>query len=87
MKIIKKRKKENKWTLHLYYKNQEIKKIKVNEEFKPLEEYYILKIFFKKYLFGSNFVKIIFKFDKLKYTNEDKKEMYIELMVWEGVRK
>lgn len=84
MNIINKILKKDKWKIYLYYQNRQIKKMYVDDNFKPLEEYYILRIIGKKYLFGSNNVKMMFVFDKLKESKG--KDIHIELKIWEGVR-
>lgn len=84
--LINKILKKDKWKINLYYNNQRIKKIYVDDEFKPLEEFYIIKVIGKKHLFGTNKpIQLIFQFKALKFTNESKKEMHIEIKIWEGV--
>lgn len=76
---------KNKWKVYLYYKNRFIKKVKVGEEFKPLDEIYIIRVYFKKYLLGSWNTKIVCQSKALKYTNNEKKEIHIEVELFEGV--
>lgn len=76
---------KNKWKVYLYYKNRFIKKVKVGEEFKPLDEIYIIRVYFKKYLLGSWNTKIVCQSKALKYTDNEKKEIHIEVELFEGV--
>ena len=43
------------------------------------------RVLFKKYILGSNNALIIVKPVKLKYTNNDKKELHVETKLYEGV--
>ena len=84
--IINKLLRKDKWKINLYYNNQKIKKIYVDDECKPLEEFYIVRVIGKKHLIGTNMpTQMVFQFKALKYTNEETKTMHIELKVWEGV--
>ena len=93
IKDIKEKIKERKrWRVYLYYNNRFIKKVYIknddkNEDFKPLSELYIIRVFFRKYLFGAWNVKVICqaKNKGLKYINADKKEVHIEIQMFGGV--
>lgn len=93
IKNLKVKIKENrKWKVYLYYNNQFIKKVYIKnnsneEEFKPLCELYIIRVYFKKFLFKTWNTKIICQAkDKgLKYINADKKEVHIEVQMFGGV--
>lgn len=76
---------KNKWKIYLYYQNRFIKKIYVDDSYKPLEEIYIIRILFKKYLIGSWNVKAVFTPKALKYTDNKKKEVHIEVELFGGV--
>lgn len=83
--FIKKITKKDKWKLFLYYKGQCVKKMFVDEEFKPMEHFY--KVYFKKckHLIGTNKkTLIILQYYKYKMTDNDKKEVHIETLINEG---
>ncbi len=78
--------KKDKWTLCLYWNGVLIKKQKVEENFQPIENLYKISLRNKKYLIGTNKkVDMLFKFDKYKMTNNEKKEVHIEIVVDKGV--
>lgn len=77
--------KKDKWKLFIYYKGQCIKKIYVDEEFKPMEHFY--KVYFKKckHLIGTNKRTLtILQYYKYKMTDNNKKEVHIETLINEG---
>lgn len=77
--------KKDKWKLFIYYKGQCIKKIYVDDEFKPMEFFY--KVYFKKckHLIGTNKkTLILLQYYKYKMTDNDKKEVHIETLINEG---
>lgn len=83
----KKFKKENKWKVLLYFRCQYIGCQWINEEDKPMNLFYIVKVRGMKQLFGTNKkVQLIMKPILLKLTDEDKKEVHIEVETWEGVK-
>lgn len=77
--------KKDSWKIYLYYQNRLIKKIYVNDKFKPLDEIYIIKVWFKKYLIGTWFTQIVCHGTKLKFTDNIKKEVHIEVEMFGGV--
>lgn len=77
--------KKNKWKVHLYYRNIFIKKIYVNDDFMPMDNLYIIRVYFKKFLFGKWNIKAVLRSTALKYTNNDKKEVHIEVEMFGGV--
>lgn len=77
--------KKRKWKMYLYAENQCIKKIKINDDEEPFEKVYIVNIYFKKHILGTNFAKVVVKPYKLKCTNESQKEIHIEAKLYEGV--
>lgn len=85
MKYINKILKKDKWKIYLYYQNRFIKKLYVDDNFKPMEQIYIIRVLFKKYLFGNWNVKVVCQSTALKYTNNDKKEVHIEVSMFGGV--
>lgn len=84
--LINKLKNNKKWNLNLYYDGVKIKKIKVyKNELEDLKnKSYEIKVFFKKQLFKSNIVEIIVSPVVLLYTNEDKKEVCVGVVIETG---
>lgn len=83
----KKFKKKNKWKVLLYFRCQYIGYQWINEDDKPMSLFYIVKVRGMKQLFGTNRkVQLIMKPILLKLTDEDKKEVHIEVETWEGVK-
>lgn len=77
--------KSDKWKLYLYYQGQLIDKKYVDDDFQPMEHFYVVKTKRKKHLFGTNKkVQIVVKYYKYKLTNNDKKEVHIETINFEG---
>ena len=84
-KLLKKIKKNKKWKVYLYYNNRLIKTLKRDDTFKPLEEIYAIRVLFKKYLMGSWNTRIVCVASGIKFTNETKKEVHIEVAMFGGV--
>lgn len=84
--LINRTKNNKKWNLNLYYDGVKIKKIKVyKNELEDLKnKTYEVKVFFKKQLFKSNIVEIIVSPVVLLYTNEDKKEVCVGVVIETG---
>ena len=77
MKKIKvKQIKNKKWTLYLYYSGILIGKKKIGENEAPGENNYVLNVYFKKKLFGSNKVGLVVKPIRLLKNDDDKKRTY-----------
>lgn len=84
--VISKITKKDKWKMFLYLNGQCIKKLYVDEDYKPMEHFYIVKIRGMKHLVGTNRkVQIVFKFLKYKMTDEINKEIHIETEVYYGI--
>lgn len=84
-KVIVKITKSDKWKLFLYYKGQCIKVMYVDEEFKPMEHFYKIKVKNLEHLIGTdNKTQIIVQYYKYKMTDNDKKEVHIETVINEG---
>ena len=77
--------KRDKWKVYLYYQNRLIKKLYVNEDFQPLDEIYIIRVYFKKYLMGTWNTQIVCQPRGLKFTDNKKKAIHIEVSLFEGV--
>ncbi len=92
MKIVKKIKKlfnkmlkKDKWKLHLYYRGQVVKKMFVDDDFLPMEHFYTIKLRRCKHLIGTNKKTILlFQYYKYKMTDNEKKELHIEVIINEG---
>lgn len=76
--------KKDKWKIYLYYNNQLIKKVYREPEFDLKENVFIVRILFKKHLFGTINTKIVCKFNKIKYYDDIKKEMHCEVDLYTG---
>ena len=89
IRLFKKKDKKDKWKIYLYANNHFIKKIKLAEIDDELDavfnNVFVVRVLFKKYILGSNNALIIVKPVKLKYTNNDKKELHVETKLYEGV--
>lgn len=86
-KIIEiKNKRKTKWKVCLYYRCQYIGYQWINENDKPMTLFYIVKVKNRRHLFGTNKkVQLIMNPIKYKLTNEEKREVHIEVVPWEGV--
>ena len=82
--LINKILKNDKWTLFIYYNGQLIKKIKVDENFKPMENFYYIRVKGFKHMFGKRKVSLLFQYNKYKMTNNEKKQVHIEVKINEG---
>ena len=84
-KLIRKLLKKDKWKIYLYYKWQSIKRVYVDDDFKPMENFYIVKVKNLKHLIGTNRkTKLMLQYYKYKMTNNEKKEIHIETLIFEG---
>lgn len=66
----------NNWKLYLYYNGILIKKIRIKEDEAPSENSYVVKVYGKKHIFGSNNVTVILRPVELLKTDERKKETH-----------
>lgn len=82
--LINKILKNDSWTLFIYYNGQLIKKIKVDENFKPMENFYYITVKGFKHIFGKRKVSLLFQYNKYKMTNNEKKQVHIEVKINEG---
>ena len=73
------------WKLYLYLNNICIKKIYIDEETKPLDEIFVINVWFKKNLFNSLHFKTIVRPTKLIYTDLEKKETHWEFEYEKGI--
>jgi len=71
--------KKDKYRLYLFYKNQKIKTLYVDENYKVFSSLYIVNVYFKKHLFGNCIVKTILQPSKIKFINKEAKKIYIEV--------
>jgi hypothetical protein len=65
-----------KWTLYLYYSGILIKKLKIQEQEAPADNSYVVNVYFKKKLFGSNKVGVIVRPIRLLKNDEINKKTY-----------
>ena len=74
------------WKVCMYYKQQQIKIIRVNENQQKFGKFYVIEVNGKKHLFGTNKkVTIVVKPILLKYTDTKNKCVHIEIELFEGV--
>ena len=79
MKKIKiKQLKSKKWTLYLYYMGVLVKKVKISQDEAPSENSYVINVYFKKKLFGTNKAGIIVKPIRLLKNDELKRKTYLD---------
>ncbi len=83
-KMINKLLKKDKWKMYLYYNNQFIKKVYRDENFELRDGVFIIRVFFKKHLFGSNNIKTVCKFDKVKFYDDINKVIHCEVNLYGG---
>lgn len=77
---------KNRWTLYLYLDNQCIKKLKVNDDYKPTNHLYFLQVYGLKRFFGTNRkVKIVVIPIKYKFSDNEKKQVHLEVNLYKGV--
>lgn len=88
IKKIKKffQKQENYWKIKFYLNGQYVCSKKVDEEEVVFNSVYVVFIFGKKNLFGSNIVKTVIKPDKLLYKDVIKNEIHVGAYLFEGVQ-
>ena len=82
---IKEKYDNRKWKMYLYANNQCVKCIKIANEESPFNNTYVINIYFKKHIIGTNFAKVVVKPSKLKYTDNKKKCIHVETLLYEGV--
>ncbi len=68
--------KSKKWTLYLYYMGVLVKKVKINQDEAPSENSYVINVYFKKKLFGTNKAGIIVKPIRLLKNDEINRKTY-----------
>lgn len=73
------------WKIYMYVNNQYIKKIRLNDVSQLFTTSYVINVWFKKYIFGTNYTKLVVKPKLLKKTIEDKKQIHVEIDFEEGV--
>ena len=64
------------WTLYLYYSGVLIKKVKIKEQEAPRDNSYVINVYFKKKLFGSNKVGVIVRPVRLLKNDEVNRKTY-----------
>lgn len=75
----------NKWKIYMYVNGRYIKKIKLKNVEKLFNSSYVINVYFKKYIFGTNYTKLVVKPKLLKKTIEDKKQIHVEIDFERGV--
>lgn len=65
-----------KWKLYLYYNGILVKKLKIKSDEAPAENTYVVNVYFKKKLFGSNKVNVILKPIRILKNDEEKRKTY-----------
>lgn len=73
------------WNIYMYANNQYIKKIRLRDVSQLFNTSYVINVWFKKYIFGTNYTKLVVKPKLLKKTIEDKKQIYVEIEFERGV--
>lgn len=73
------------WKIYMYVNDCYIKKIKLKNVEKLFNSSYVINVYFKKYIFGTNYTKLVVKPKLLKKTIEDKKQIHVEIDFERGV--
>lgn len=73
------------WKIYMYANNQYIKRIKLKNVENLFSSSYVINVWFKKYIFGTNYTKLVVKPKLLKKTIEDKKQIHVEIDFERGV--
>lgn len=76
---------KKKWDLYLYYRGICIKKVKIDKNEAPAENSYVINVFFKKQIFGSNWVQIIVRPQTIIKNDEKNKKTYWGVELEEGI--
>ena len=76
MKLKVKQIKNKRWTLYLYYNGVLIKKVKISKDEAPGENSYVITVYGKKHLFGTNKAGVIVKPIRLLKNDEKKCRTY-----------
>lgn len=74
-----------KWKVYFYFQNVCIGKKKIEEAENPFQNNYVIRVLNKKYMFKTNYFKSIVKPIKLKKTDEDKRQIHVEVEFEKGV--
>ncbi len=73
------------WKIYMYVNNQYIKTIRLKNVEQLFNSSYVINVWFKKYIFGTNFTKLVVKPKLLKKTIENKKQIHVEIDFERGV--
>lgn len=73
------------WKIYMYVNNQYIKKIRLKDVSQLFNSSYVINVWFKKYIFGTNYTKVVVKPKLLKKTIEKKKQIHVEIDFERGV--
>ncbi len=73
------------WKIYMYVNNQYIKTIRLKNVEQLFNTSYVINVWFKKYIFGTNFTKLVVKPKLLKKTIEEKKQIHVEIDFERGV--
>lgn len=73
------------WKIYMYVNNQYIKTIKLKNVEQLFNTSYVINVWFKKYIFGTNYTKLVVKPKLLKKTIEEKKQIHVEIDFERGV--
>lgn len=73
------------WNIYMYVNNQYIKKIKLKNVEHLFSSSYVINVWFKKYIFGTNYTKLVVRPKLLKKTIEEKKQIHVEIDFERGV--
>ena len=65
-----------KWKLHLYYNGVKIKTLRIDENEEPAKNTYVIRVWFKKFLFGNIVSGVVVKPVRILKNDEAKKETY-----------
>lgn len=74
-----------KWRLHLYLDGVYIASTTIKPDEKPNENIYVVRAYFKKHVFGSNYAKIIVHPTRFIYIDEKKRQISYSFEFEKGV--
>ena len=73
------------WTLYLYYNGILVKKVRISETEIPIHNSYVVRVWFKKNLFGSNVATVILRPVELLRNDDERQHTHYGAIHERGV--